>query len=124
MTGEVVEFDEDYTLTEDGTYQLTGEHQWCQFESPCIEYTYVSIEEFPEPQITVFPNPATYATTIQLSNVAGAVLRLRACDGRFISELKLQPGENLIDLNSLSPGIYVLEISTPHALLTEKLVVE
>jgi hypothetical protein len=122
-TGDVVEFDEDYNLTQSGTYQLTGEYSWCQFESPCVEYTFVSVEEISKSNALVYPNPATDWLNVELSNTSTGLACLLTSDGRLILSTDIYKGKNQIDLTDIAPGSYFLEITADGLRQIESVVV-
>ncbi len=81
-------------------------------------------------QVTLYPNPAKDVVNVGISTLesAEAVIQIFGSDGRSLSrqEVHLTPGSQVIPLkiNQLQAGFYLIEIRTPTAVLTEKLIVK
>ena len=76
------------------------------------------------PAIRLWPNPAT--DRVNIACPAGITrIRLHAPDGTLLTE---QPGDGLptcsLDVNRLSPGLYLLTVTTPDGTRTGRLVVK
>ncbi len=76
----------------------------------------------------IFPNPATKNVTIVLNEVAREELQLRMINqlGQVVLTKQITKGTQLIkiDLQTLSPGIYVLSLTSHNLLWTNKMVVK
>ena len=80
----------------------------------------LSVNEFNQDQISVYPNPTTNTISIKgLNTQAG--LQVFSIEGKLLRSLKYNP-ETTIDLN-LPSGIYLLNISSEDKQIVKKLVV-
>ena len=78
-------------------------------------------------QSIVYPNPMTNGfLTIQLSSNFGEEASAKIIEigsGKIINEFKIQSSSNVINLNNLSSGIYIIQLTTEKFTETHKLVV-
>ena len=80
----------------------------------------LSVNEFNQDQISVYPNPTTNTISIKGLNTQ-ADLQVFSIEGKLLRSLKYNP-ETTIDLN-LPSGIYLLNISSEDKQIVKKLVV-
>jgi hypothetical protein len=79
----------------------------------------------------IFPNPASNLVQIRISSdkYSKSRLRILASDGRTVldnNSFEIEAGQNTyqLDISSLAPGFYTVQILSETAVVTEKLVVE
>ncbi len=87
----------------------------------------VGVESYAAPEeslYTVYPNPAAERCYVT-ANTASASVACRVLDlsGRTVLQTTLTPGVNPLDLHSLTPGYYLLNITDDKTVVTKKLVV-
>jgi hypothetical protein len=87
----------------------------------------VGVESYAAPEeslYTVYPNPAAGRCYVT-ANTASASVACRVLDlsGRTVLQTTLTPGVNPLDLHSLTPGYYLLNITDDKTVVTKKLVV-
>lgn len=82
----------------------------------------LGLEEFSENNISIFPNPTKSFLTIDLNR--NATYTLSNVFGQEIRTGNLLSGSNELDINSLSNGLYFLNIETPEGKATMKLIKE
>jgi PKD domain len=107
-----------HTFPSDGTYEvcLTVSNQYSSntFCQVLVIGTGISAidEESPEGLVNVFPNPAKEATNIILSGYLPrhALLNLYTATGQSVLQQRINFGWNLVQLESVSPGMYFWEL--------------
>jgi hypothetical protein len=79
--------------------------------------------------LTVFPNPFTNNIKLQIHSTKeeASLIRLVNMAGQQVikRDITLQPGDNIIvvkDLETVAPGIYLMEIRTGSDVITQKIV--
>ncbi|MFN0032945.1 MAG: endonuclease [Flavobacteriales bacterium] len=122
-----------YTITESANYSVEVQQfiQCPVMTSASTSVTYVGVDEGENVQFSfgVYPNPSQGSVTIGANTNASmmGVIRIYDCTGKVIYNTmhSLLPGNNCIAVEqTLSAGIYVVELQTEGGLLTEKIVVE
>jgi hypothetical protein len=80
----------------------------------------------PLPEISIFPNPATHAVTIDLRKwISVGKLTVEVCDaaGQIIDHKFVQCGENFsLDILHYPAGLFLLRISDQHSQVTKRFV--
>ncbi|NCA85193.1 MAG: choice-of-anchor D domain-containing protein [Clostridia bacterium] len=124
-----------------GTYSLVGSAEGYQASAPVqlvvvtgqnIEHTFylqpgqqetlTGIDKMGATPISISPNPATGRFKIT-SNGAGS-MRIINQNGRLMMDTKISSNEQIIDVNQLPAGLYLVLITTPTGIKTEKLILE
>jgi hypothetical protein len=84
----------------------------------------VSLPETPDEEdaINIYPNPTGGALSIQSAQQI-QMIELYDGQGKLIQSFSLTPGQDLINLNSYSPGIYLLRIETAKGWEYRKIIV-
>ena len=59
--------------------------------------------------MNIFPNPLTSSIIIKI-NESGAILKIYSISEQLLNEEKLKKGENTVNTQELSKGIYLLEV--------------
>lgn len=93
-----------------------------QFYSEILKYN----RSYAERGVKVFPNPATHRLEIILmDNQSAGLLRLVNSAGKIIIQKNISAGEvNLgMEVNSISKGMYFLQVITPHRQHTQTVVI-
>ena len=97
-----------------------------EVEEACKEPNGVSSLD-PESEYTIYPNPAKEELIINASfkNKTSGTLALFDIIGRPLYQYKFDENrfEHQIDLNSISPGIYLIEIKTDRESYVEKVMI-
>ena len=83
-----------------------------------------SSEEVFVGELSVTPNPSTGFFQIQLGNVEAERVDVYDITGKPVQTMKVGEGTQQVELNLLkeAPGIYLLHITTPEGVITEKVV--
>ena len=77
-----------------------------------------------EPLFTVFPNPASNQCFVTANTESDKTLcQLMDMTGRVVLQTFLTPGVNTLDVQSLTPGCYVMKITDNMTVVTKKLIV-
>lgn len=77
-------------------------------------------------QCAIYPNPTQNRINIQLSNVENGTIRIEVINemGALCRSLTAQGTECAIDLEDMTPGIYVIRVVTASEVLTERIIKE
>jgi uncharacterized protein YjdB len=113
-----------YKPTKNGSYYAGIEGEFCAVRTNCVSFTLVSTEENPQPIIKISPNPASdkvtiscdqEITNIQISDVTGKVVRSYEVD---------RQNEITLDIQTISVGTYLIQITTDSGSIASKVVVQ
>jgi hypothetical protein len=74
--------------------------------------------------IRVFPNPAKDEIIVSIvsENIKECSLRICNIDGKLINLIKIDQINNLININNLQPGVYILRFETEGTIINKKLI--
>jgi len=106
-------------VTASGSYSasvITSDCPAMAFQSVPLKYTFVNcnsviIENFPQPLVFVYPNPAeTYVKVKINSSLVGTNYEILNILGRVIRTGKFDKEINSIEINDFNSGIYILQI--------------
>lgn len=85
---------------------------------------WASVNELPENDFALFPNPANETVTVQLNEKTSSTIGIYAADGKLICENKYSPANAIaIDVKSLAPGLYFIRVKTNENVWVKKLLV-
>ena len=76
-----------------------------------IECSTASVNEYSKDNFRVYPNPVNSELTIEIDLSEEKKYRIYSTIGELVSSGKLNSNLNTIDLSSLPPNIYVLNIN-------------
>ena len=84
------------------------------------------IASLASPRFTLYPNPSQGSCTLSLPQAMQGSYTLYDMAGRALQQYKLLPTQTdyTIHTTMLSPGVYLLELSTSQGRQSQKLVVE
>jgi len=111
------------TPAETGQYNVILRASDGQFENTqsfVIDCIPVGLEELSDGSVKVYPNPAQETLYIQFNGVADA--RIIDVFGKEVIETKLENQTNQINVQSLNPGIYFLQIMQANTIDTHKFI--
>lgn len=76
-----------------------------------------------EPELLMFPNPASSEVTLFSEQVNIEQLEIIDINGQRILDITVQSTEITIPIQDLSNGMYIVKLSTPHGLVIRKLLI-
>ncbi|PLX08848.1 MAG: hypothetical protein C0598_12095 [Marinilabiliales bacterium] len=86
-------------------------------------YMGVGVDETDEIKVDVYPNPAS--DIININSKRGGQIVIYSANGQKVMVSELKEGNNVVNINDINTGIYVLEINFPNAKsVTKKLIVK
>ena len=125
-------FDNSVSIDDVACYKVNG--VWGLLGDTCISdyaigdqgdhscYVWVDMETFNQPQIKIYPNPATNKLTISTDNetpIKEAVIYNQL--GQKV--LQVKPPNSSIDISMLESGVYIIELITDEYKIRQKLMV-
>ena len=115
----------DYIETFPGSGQILGTPLVSKINDVFCNYTpeNLSVDEGLEIKTLIFPNPASNSITIKGENYSGAEVELIDVEGNVLLSIKLSNSIQTIGLNAVSPGSYILKISTTTTTDYHKLII-
>jgi hypothetical protein len=122
-----------YSIQETGNYSVSMQQftQCPVISGSASSVTYVDIAELNNLQIgfNVYPNPSSGDVTLNITSNIGASAEVKILDATgkvvYISNEVLRSGKNTIPVSqSLSAGIYMVELYSQGGMLTSKLIIE
>jgi hypothetical protein len=94
-----------------------------EIEIPVTLDVITSIEEYQNSGIELFPNPAKDEVFIQSKHIIQKV-RMLSLLGEVLLDTQFDDSAIRLDISTLKPGVYVVEIETERGFVVRKLVVE
>jgi len=83
----------------------------------------LGIEDFQDSSVIIFPNPATHILNIDLQN--NAVLKaIRVYDALGQLVISEEANTSRLDVSTLSPGLYLVQVKTNEGVLIQKMIKE
>ena len=83
-----------------------------------------SVYEIAGNKLNIYPNPVQYDVFIEVNGATKLHGRIIDINGRIIKEISLQNGINMINMNGLAKGVYLLNINSTDSLqqITERII--
>lgn len=107
-----------FTASTSGNYAVELTELGCVDTSACMLINNVGINE-PNPNLgfELYPTPATNFLNISIYSISQAVHDVTIFDtkGSRLIDLKLKNGDQTIDISSLKPGIFIIQIDNQYA---------
>ncbi len=99
----------------------SGNQEICTFDVE-VNST-LGIDTFEESNISIFPNPTNGITKLIMTNITVQKISVLSLSGAIIFEkVNANQNEIIIDLSSLSSGIYLIYIKTNESMLRKKII--
>jgi serine protease AprX len=117
----------------EGDYQIVVTHKGNSLSSGSQEYSLIatgvnegmSADDFDIASLAIYPNPANDKITINISEALdGALMTMYDLQGREVAKNILTLQNNTVDVQNLSSGIYLINVSKGGATKTQKIIVE
>lgn len=107
-----------------GKYAVIVTEGVCTDTSSCIYVSVLSTDENTLITPELFPNPNNGLFTIRSQHLIGARLEILNNSGQIIHSEILNANSNLIELNSVAPGIYFARITGDAVIRNQKIIIE
>lgn len=121
ITGET---NQTFTPLSSGNYAVEVSNGSCSEMSMCINFSVLNTEEFSANEIKVFPNPVTSILKIENLTQLKINIVLNDISGKAVKELTTEKELIEIGLNTLSAGVYFVNINSDTKSSTFKIVKE
>ena len=119
----------------DHTYDTPGEYRVTLrvAGATCTQYAVqtlvvteplVRVRDLPRLAALVYPNPTTAILSIELASAVATQGQLYDALGRRVRRFQLLPALTQLDVSTLTPGVYVLELRNANGVYSERVVVE
>jgi len=110
-----------FTPSIPGLYSVFITNGECNVWSDCILSSPLSVEENESNKISIFPNPASSTVTIQ-NKLLQKITKIEIIDlsGKIV--LQQDDNTNLINIEKLASGVYIMQVSLEEQVLACKLV--
>jgi PKD-like domain/Secretion system C-terminal sorting domain len=117
-----------YITTQSGLYTVVGVNSFnCEGTSAAFNYTYLSLSEVHDNEmITLFPNPVNNGSFRLMADekMIGRTMILYDATGRSVLKTTITGTSNQLNVNTLSSGVYLIEIDGEFGLIRKKLIIE
>ena len=114
-------------FTEEAGVLRFGHGKVNAYQAVLRSMTTVGVDDYvvtKEPLFTVFPNPASNQCFVTANTESDKTLcQLMDMTGRVVLQTILTPGVNTLNVQSLTPGCYVMKITDNMIVVTKKLIV-
>jgi len=112
-----------FTPTSSGNYAVIISDSDCEVTSDCGQIAVASVDHFnAKNEITVYPNPNNGEFFIDIEEATQ--LEVLDLTGKVIAVSPLVKGENAVDINANSNGLYLLKITSTQGVITKRVVVQ
>ncbi len=96
-----------FTPTQNGSYAVVVTQNGCSATSNCVTISTVGLEALAQNGWNVYPNPANDQLFIDVNEaVAISIIDMT---GKMIQQEELKSGNNIIQVSSLTPGVYFIK---------------
>lgn len=114
-----------FTATVNGNYSVAVSQNGCTDTSICFSVTGVGINEINSVNnFQIFPNPASDNLTIQLSQLCdNCRIEILNLFGQLLLSETANEKTQTLNINSLSEGVYLIQIQTPYFTEIKKLTI-
>jgi len=105
------ETSQSYTATADGSYAVEISFGACIDTSACETIAGVGYNEFGSQLVTIYPNPTDGNLWVEIPNFNDfAIVRVLSLDGKQLITTVIKSNKEMISLEELSSGSYLIEI--------------
>jgi hypothetical protein len=84
----------------------------------------VSVEDLSNVNVSVYPNPSNGSFTLQIAAAGNKTVRLTDLSGKIIKEIITSEQSIQFSENTVSSGVYLVNVSTELGSITKKLIVK
>jgi hypothetical protein len=88
-----------------------------------VDITFTGLTEISSPAFVVYPNPASGVLNVKGLIEGTATLSIYNCSGSLIRKEAITAGSSTVDLQNVSAGVYLVEISSASGSVRQKVVV-
>ena len=96
-----------FTPTQNGSYAVVVTQNGCSATSNCVTISTVGLEALAQIGWNVYPNPANDQLFIDVNEAVN--VSIIDMTGKMIQQEELKPGNNIIQVSSLTPGVYFIK---------------
>lgn len=93
-----------FTPNVNGNYAVQVTLNGCYATSDCVEVIVISVDEFQNGEILVYPNPAVHE--LKVKTVMPSQINIYSFEGKLVYQQQTGAGFHTIDLTGYNPGIY------------------
>jgi len=111
-----------YMVDAIGSYAVDVTLGTCTSRSACFDITTLNTASFDSSKISVYPNPVQQNLFIDLGDSSKANLIFFDVNGRRILEINHLQSNQGIDVSSLTPGFYLLQMETSNGIFKRKII--
>lgn len=110
-----------YTATEDGEYAVIITDGDCVDTSACVTIAGIGYEDWTNNTLKIYPNPTQGQITIELDYTANNSIMIYNNLGAVVYKSTLKANKNDLNLEHLSPGVYILKIESDQTPIIRKI---
>ena len=99
-----------FSPANDGTYAVILNNGFCTLNSECVQVITSDIEEIPEAQFEIYPNPVNDVLTIVTKNSSEVEFYIKDIEGKSLLSGMLKGNKSEVAMETLSPGVYFLNL--------------
>jgi hypothetical protein len=112
----------DFNPTENGNYAVEVTSGNCIERSDCYSYSTLSLNEFTQENLSVYPNPVKNELHIDMAIASEMAINIMDITGKLILVKTIQDQNNTINLKELAKGIYFVNIKSSLKSKTYKII--
>lgn len=97
---------------------------WFKFDNLLLNYSPTGVQTNRSEELSVYPNPSHNQLKIKLANNAAiedAIVEIRSIDGSLKLKLTNYQSNQVIDISSLSSGLYILNVQDATGVMSKKI---
>lgn len=117
--------DQTYTATENGEYAVIITEGECSDTSDCVTISTVSIADYANNELKVYPNPNNGQFTIELNQISGNTqASLINALGAIVYKQNIINDKTMVNTENLAAGIYTLKITNGDQIIVRQISIE
>ncbi len=108
-----------------GSYSVEAIEDGCRSDrSDDFMHTMIGVQEWNAIGISLYPNPSSGWTTVEMKDHHGFSMKLYDATGKLVHAQAMQSGLNSVDLSGLAKGVYSIQLSDGQEAYRSKLILK
>lgn len=102
-----------FSPNQSGVYTLHHTNQGCESISNSVHFFMLGLDNNPDFEISVYPNPFTNFITVNLNGIEYGQVQVLDVQGRVLVDVAVSQSQNNVNLENFGKGIYLIKVTTP-----------
>jgi hypothetical protein len=112
-----------FTALANGSYAvIVTSAQGCSDQSDCYTINAVGLSDLTTVEMSVYPNPTAGELTVVLPESVKAAVQIFDAQGKLVAKANNVKNNDTLDLNTVTPGVYMVRVSSESTVQTFRVV--